>query len=125
MIKDDAEWSVIQERIEAVLKAQRDLQSALQVTQHRSRSLGTKSGKSSTASGDPAHLAEDEPKSDVLALQKLVESRAPAQELKPRLARVRDLLRVRQEKLNATREDLRVVLSSRQEAIAVLTGLLR
>lgn len=124
-VKDDAEWAIIQARIEAVFKAQHELQSALQATQRRARSSGGKSGKSTAGAADSARVSDEDPGAEVLALQKLVESRAPAQEIKPHLARVRELLRERQEKLNTAREDLRMVLSSRQEAIAVLNGLLR
>lgn len=123
-VTDDAEWSVIQKRIESVLGAEHELQAALAASQHKIRSSKS-SGNSATSTGrsEPARSLEGE--EDIRALQQSVEAKAPAQEIKPRLARVRELLKVRQEKLANAREELRAVLSSRQEAIAVLNGLLR
>jgi hypothetical protein len=127
-VKDDAEWNIIQERIENVLRAQRELQSALNLTQQKNHSSSGKSSGDATKGNkhNGQVRASDEPsESDVRTLQQLVETRAPAQQVKPQLARVRDMLRAKQEKVANAREELRAVLSSRQEAIAVLNGLLR
>jgi hypothetical protein len=75
--------------------------------------------------GNPIAGSSTEPDSDVAALQKLVDSKAPSGEIRSKLARVREMLKQKQMSLDTAREDLRSVLSARQEAIAVLIGLLR
>jgi hypothetical protein len=122
-VKDDAEWGIIQVRIEHVLQAEHELQAVLVAAQHKSRN----SGQGTTAAGrsKQSHSYDGDATSEVRALQELIKAKAPPQEIKPRLARVREILRARQDKLASAREDLRAVLSSRQEAIAVLSGMLR
>jgi hypothetical protein len=90
----------------------------------RTRAAGRTGGgpAQTNGRGQPARSFDGE--EDIRALQQSVEGKAAAQEIKPRLARVRELLKVRQEKLANAREELRAVLSSRQEAIALLSGLL-
>jgi hypothetical protein len=122
-VTDDAEWSVIQKRLESVLWAEHELQAALAAGQHKSHpSKSSASSMATNGRGQPARSFDGE--EDIRALQQSVEGKAAAQEIKPRLARVRELLKVRQEKLANAREELRAVLSSRQEAIALLSGLL-
>ena len=123
-VTDDAEWSVIQKRLDNVLSAEHELQTALAAAQHKSRSSKFSASNAASAGGRaPARSFDGE--EDIRALQQSLEGKATAQEIKPRLARVRGLLKDRQEKLATAREELRAVLSSRQEAIAVLSGLLR
>ena len=59
------------------------------------------------------------------ALQKAVESKAPADELKAKLAKLREARKEKEAALEKAQEDLRKVLSVRQEAAAVLAGLLK
>lgn len=122
-VKDDAEWNIIQERIQNVLRAEHEFQAVLLAAQHKSHSSGQGTAAKGHAGQDRAH--EGDAESEVRALQELVKAKAPAHEIKPRLARVREILRGRQDKLAAAREDLRAVLSARQEAVALLSGLLR
>ncbi len=123
-VADDAEWSIIQKRLESVLSAEHELQAALAAGQHKSHSSKSSgNGAAGTGRSEPARAFDGT--EELRALQQSVEGKAPAHEIKPRLARVRELLKVRQEKLANAREELRAVLSARQEAIAVLSGLLR
>ena len=59
------------------------------------------------------------------ALQKAIEAKAPADELKSKLAKLREARKVKEANLEKAQEDLRKVLSVRQEAAAVLAGLLK
>ena len=59
------------------------------------------------------------------ALQKTVDSKATSAEIKTQLARLRDTLKQKEADLAKAQEDLRQLLTVRQEAIAVLLGLLR
>lgn len=126
-VKDDQEWKIIQERLERVLRAQRDYQNGLFTAKSRASNAGAKKadrGGPPSESGNanrPAGTAD----SDAGTLRKLVESKAESGEIKTALARLRGSLRQQQDELERAQEDLRSVLTPRQEAIAVLSGWLR
>jgi len=65
-----------------------------------------------------------EPSAAVQELQKAVESKASADEIKGKLAKVRDERKQKEAALTKAQEDLRKVLNTRREAQAVLAGLL-
>jgi hypothetical protein len=65
-----------------------------------------------------------EPSAAVTALQKAIDDKAPTAEIKEKLKTVQDEAKVKQATLIAAQEDLRGVLTPRQEAIATLRGLL-
>jgi hypothetical protein len=65
-----------------------------------------------------------EPSAAVTALQKAVEDKAPTAEIKTKLKVVQDEAKTKEAALVAAQEDLRAVLTPRQEAIATLRGLL-
>jgi Spy/CpxP family protein refolding chaperone len=58
------------------------------------------------------------------ALRSAATDNLPDAEIKARLARVRDVRKQNDEKLAKAQEDLRAVLTVRQEAVAVASGLL-
>jgi Spy/CpxP family protein refolding chaperone len=64
------------------------------------------------------------PSAAVEALQKAIDDKAPTAEIKAKLKAVQDEAKGKQAKLLAAQEDLRAVLTPRQEAIATLNGLL-
>lgn len=59
------------------------------------------------------------------ALQTAVDSKASPGELKVKLAKLRETLKQKEAELAKAQEELRQVMSVRQEAIALLIGLLR
>jgi len=61
---------------------------------------------------------------EVAALEKAIEAKAPASEIKAALAKARDARKVKEAALAKAQDDLRQVLSVRQEAQAYLLGLL-
>jgi len=61
---------------------------------------------------------------DVAALQAAIDAKAPADEIKTKLAKVRTNLAAKKADLDTARANLKKLLSSRQEAIGVLGGLL-
>jgi hypothetical protein len=65
-----------------------------------------------------------EPSPEVEALRKAVDDKAPADEIKAKLAAVKKVNKDSQKKLDQAQSDLRAILSVRQEAVAVLNGLL-
>jgi hypothetical protein len=58
------------------------------------------------------------------ALRKAVDGKAPNSELKTKLADLKEARKKKQEALEKAQEDLRQLLSVRQEAIAATMGLL-
>jgi len=61
---------------------------------------------------------------EIDALQAAITDKAPDAEVKARLERLREVRKDNEAKLTKAQEDLRAVLSVRQEAVAVLYGLL-
>ena len=59
------------------------------------------------------------------ALQKAFDDKAPAPEVKDKIAKVREENKTRQAALVKAQEDLRSILDSHQEAYFVLQGLLQ
>ncbi len=59
------------------------------------------------------------------ALQKSLEAKAPTEEIKAKLARLRDARRAKEAQLDKAQEELRQILTVRQEAVAVAAGLLK
>lgn len=59
------------------------------------------------------------------ALQKSLEAKAPTEEIKAKLAKLRDARRAKEALLDKAQEELRQILSGRQEAVAVAAGLLK
>jgi hypothetical protein len=97
-VTDDAEWGVIAERIAAV-------QAAGAGPKDKAKPAG------------PERTAQD-------ALRVAVRDGLPDAELRLRLARAHELQREREARLARARAELRAVLTVRQEAVAVLAGLL-
>ena len=57
-------------------------------------------------------------------MRQAITDNLPDAEIKSRLARLREVRKDNEEKLTKAQEDLRAVLSVRQEAVAVMFGLL-
>ena len=66
-----------------------------------------------------------EPSPEAEELQKAIESNASKDELKAKLTKFREARKDKEAKLAKAQEDLKKVLSVKQEAAAVLNGLLQ
>lgn len=124
-IKDDAEWQVIRPRIAKVLEARRDTGfGGLGMMAGMFRRGGA--GEGGQPPGGPRGLANFLPPvgPEEEALQKAIDAKAPAAELKAALAKYQEARRRKQAQLEKAQADLRALLSVRQEVIATLTGLL-
>ena len=75
------------------------------------------------AGGPPGFNRPAEP--ELEALRNALESKAPAAEIKAKLAQLRDARKQKEAGLEKAREELRQLLSARQEAVAVTLGLLK
>jgi len=125
-VKSDDEWKIISARIEKVTNAQRDA---------RVNRGGFGGGRRTRGGGDNAATDTTtqrnrnpfggEPNPEIEALQKSIEAKASAEELKTKLAKARQSIKDKEAAVVAAQDDLRKVLSVRQEAIAVTIGLLK
>ena len=126
-VKDDAEWKLISERIEKVSAARREVGfgggGGGFARGGRGGPGGGGPGGGQAAGGRGAFGGQPSPEAE--ALQKAIEAKAPADELKSKLAKLREARKVKEANLEKAQEDLRKVLSVRQEAAAVLAGLLK
>jgi hypothetical protein len=129
-VKGDDEWKVIQPRLEAVQTAQRDLGGGRGFGAFgRGGGPGGPGGRGGDNDGPRGQggrrgFGGGEPDADVQALRAAIESNASADEIKTKLAKVRESRKAKEAALEKARADLRQVLSVRQEAIAVMRGLL-
>ena len=127
-VKDDAEWKLISERIEKVTTARREVGFGGGGGFGRG-GRGGPGGPGGGAGGDQAAAGRrafgGEPSPEAEALQKAIEAKAPADELKAKLAKFREARKVKEANVEKVQEDLRKVLTPRQEAVAVLAGLLK
>jgi hypothetical protein len=122
-VKSDDEWKVISERINKVLDARREMAFGGAF----GRGFGRRGSDGNEPSGDDRRrrVMGGEPSPEAEALQKAIEAKAPADEIKAKLAKYRQAHKDKEAKLEKAQEDLRKVLSVRQEAAVVLAGLLQ
>ena len=114
-VTDDAEWKAISDRITAV----NDLRRA---TAGGGGFGGFRGGQGGGGGGRVGRGGAAYPEQD--ALRQAVTDNLPDAEIKSRLAHLREVRKANEEKLAKAQEDLRAVLSVRQEAVAVMFGLL-
>jgi len=129
-VKNDDEWKVIEPRISKVSDARRDTMSAGMSAFGRGGFGGRRGPGDSNGGGGGGDERRrrgfgGEPSAEADALQKALEAKAPNEEIKAKLAKYRESLKQKQAALTAAQEELRKVLSVRQEATAVMLGLLQ
>ncbi|MBL9202076.1 MAG: hypothetical protein JNL39_16310 [Opitutaceae bacterium] len=107
-VTDDAEWAVISERITRVEELRRATAAGPLAAIDRAKR---------SARGESAGTERE-------ALRSAVTDRLPDAEIRSRLARLGEAQKREAAKLAQAQEDLRAVLTVRQEAIAVMLGLL-
>ena len=113
-VTNDDEWNVIAPRLTAVMELRRT--SMTGGFGFRGLAGGGRNGSR------PIFRARPIPSSR--RLQTAVTNNAPDAEIKARLDRLREVRKQNEAKLEKAQEDLRAVLTVRQEAVAVMMGLL-
>lgn len=129
-IKDDKDWDAIQPLVGKVMDAERDVISMRMggMFGRGPRRGGDRGGSTNSASAEQRPRRNNpfgETSPAITALQKAIDDKVPAADLKAKIAAVRAEAKEKEAKLDAAQEELRGVLSSRQEAIAVVNGLLK
>ena len=125
-VKDDGEWKLISERIEKVSEARRSTagMGGMGAMMRRPGGDQPPAGDNNNGGGRRGGFGGT-PNPDQEALQKAIEAKAPAEEIKAKLAKLRESRKEGEAKLEAAQAELKKVLSVRQEAVAVMFGLLK
>ncbi|MCC6231634.1 MAG: hypothetical protein IT580_03265 [Verrucomicrobiales bacterium] len=127
-IKGDDEWKIIEERVNKVNEARRDAGSGrggfgMMRPQRQGGGNDGQEGARANRGGGPGGFGGSQlPEAE--ELQKAIDAKASAEEIKTKLAKYRDARKAKQANLAKAQDELRKVLSVRQEAAAVLMGLL-
>jgi len=132
-VTDDAEWTVLSAAITKVTDAQRAVMSgAMRGFGGRNRGGGNgggnggdNNGGNGGGNGGGRGGMFGTPLPELEALQQAIENKAPADEIKDKLSKLRAANSANEAKLTAAQDDLKKLLTSRQEAIAVVNGLLK
>jgi hypothetical protein len=138
-VTDDAEWKVLEAAIGKVMDAQQDLRSAGggmfgRGGPRRNNNNNADATANANGAGDQAAQGGQNggrrrgggpPSPEVEALQKAIDDKASPDDIKSKLAKVRETAKAKEAKLAAAQADLQKLLSARQEASAVLMGLLK
>lgn len=121
-VTGDAEWKIIEERVAKVTEARREVgfggagRGMFGMARNRGGGQGGDRPNRGGFGADPMPEAEE--------LQKALDDKASAEVIKAKLAKYRDARKAKQANLTKAQNDLRAVLSVRQEASAVMMGLL-
>jgi hypothetical protein len=128
-ITNDDEWQVISGAISKVIDAEMESRTARFGGFGGGRSRRSRDGNSnssSTSSSDSSRRRfGPEPSPEAADLQKAIDDKASTDDIKAKLAKLREANAAKEAKLDAAREDLKKLLTTRQEAIAVAGGLLK
>ena len=132
-IKSDDEWKVIEPRVQKVMEARRDVGfgGGMGMFGPGGRRRGGQGGDGNNQAdnnnnnnnrrprfgGEPSPEAQD--------LQKAIDANASKDVIEAKLAKFRESRKKKQAQLEQTQEELRKVLTVKQEASAVLMGLLQ
>jgi len=123
-VTDDAEWSLISERITKVNEIRRASAGGGRGGLPGGGFPGGGPGGPGGPGGERGRGPRPTGNPEVDSLRSAVTDKLPDAEIKSRLARVREVRKENEAKLSKAQEDLRAVLSVRQEAIAVMYGML-
>ncbi len=122
-VSDDAEWKLIQDRIMAVSELRRAGGGGFGgMMGMRGGPGGGAPGGQGGPGGGRGGRGGGSPESE--SLRQAIQDKLPEAEIKSRLVRLRESRKTNEEKLQRAQEELRAVLNVRQEAVAVMAGLL-
>jgi hypothetical protein len=123
-VTNDAEWNIIEARLSKVAKLKMGTMFSGGAGMMRMFRRGGDNGGGGGGGGMRRFPGMGEPDPDTEGLQKALDGDATSAQVKAALAKLRDARRQKQAELSRAQEDLRGVLSMRQEATLVLAGML-
>lgn len=122
-VKDDAEWKIIEDRAQKVMDARREV--GFGGGAGMGRLFRRPGGDNNDQSSGRRQRFGPEPSEAEQALEKAIDNKASKEELKAAMAKVRAEKKDKETKLTAAQEELKKVLSTQQEAVALSVGLVR
>ena len=131
-VKSDEDWNKIEPIIVKVMDAQRDARMVMGFGFGGGRGgRGGRGGGDGGGNADQSNTNSNRnrfggpPNPDAEALQKAIDAKAAPDELKSKLAKFREARKEKEAALSKAQDELHKALSPRQEAGAVLAGLLK
>jgi len=132
-VKNEDEWKLISGRLDKVREARDKVRSfsgdfRLMFSREGGDQGGDRNrgpGGSGGGTRGPGGFGGGTPNPDVEAFSKAVQNKAPTEEIKQRMARVRDARKAAEADYEKVSEELRQLLTVRQEAALVAIGLLK
>jgi len=118
---NDTEWAAVQPLVQKVMDARRDAMVGMRGFGRRGSSGGANASQNSGPSARGGAFGRPSPEAE--ALQKAIDSNAPLGQIKAALEKYRAAQKEKATKLVEAQENLRKVLTVRQEAQAALMGL--
>ncbi len=119
-VTDDSEWKAIEPMVQKVMDARMASMSGM----GRGMFGGRRRGGDNADQPQQRRGPFGQPNPEAEALQKAIDAKASKAEIKAALDKYVASRKVKQAELEKAQDDLRKVLTSRQEAIATLNGLL-
>jgi hypothetical protein len=123
-VTDDAEWKAMQPLVQKIMDARRDSFGGMGRGMFGRGPRGGDNAQPSDQGKQSRGGFGGTPNPDADALQKAIDSKASKAEIKAALDKYTASRKAKQAALEQAQADLRKVLTSRQEAIATLNGLL-
>jgi hypothetical protein len=117
---NDTEWNAIQPMVQKVMDARREVGFG---GMGRLFGRGNRGGNNADANNGGRRGFGGTPSPEAEALQKAIDDNAPTAQIKTALAKYKASQKTKQDKLVAAQENLRKVLTVKQEAQASLLGL--
>lgn len=125
-VKSEEDWTKLEPLITKVMDAQRDARAGMGGFGFGGGGRGGRGGGGG-GGGDQANSNRNRGggNPEVDALRKALDDKAPADEVKAKLAKLRDSRKEKEAALAKAQDELRKALSPRQEAAATLVGLVK
>jgi hypothetical protein len=124
-VSDDSEWKALQPLVQKVMDARMASMSGMGRGMFGGpRRGGGGGGNAQGDQGGRRGMFGQPPSPEAEALQKAIDAKAPKAEIKAALAKYNESRKAKQAELEKAQEELRKILTTRQEAIATMNGLL-
>jgi hypothetical protein len=124
---NDTDWNAVQPMVQKVMDARRDLGGGGMGRMFGGRNRGGNNGGNDNGNNNARRrggMFGGTPSPEAEALQAAIDNNAPSAQIKDALAKYRASQKAKQAKLDQAQENLRAVLTVKQEAQATLLGLL-
>jgi hypothetical protein len=122
-VTDDAEWKAMEPLVQKVMEARMATMAGMGRGMFGGR-RGGGNNQGDQPQGQRRGGMFGAPSPEAEALQKAIDAKAPKAEIKAAMAKYTESRKAKEAELQKAQEDLRKVLTTRQEAIATLDGLL-